>query len=66
MIKLGSEYVWFEWAVIYTKSKETIPLSLSKERNMFCYQTVPLGLVKAYGKNSISTDSYGTWYLLFF
>jgi putative transposase len=34
LIKVGSEYIWL-WVAIESKNRETLALSISKERNMF-------------------------------
>ena len=60
MLKVGSEYIWL-WIAIEPENKQILAASISKERNMFVAERFLSGLIKTYGKHSISTDG-GTWY----
>jgi putative transposase len=58
---VGSEYVWL-WVAIDLKNRQILALSISKEKNIFVAERFIFGLVKVYGKHSISTDGERTWY----
>lgn len=63
MLRVGSEYIWL-WVAAEPENSQIIALSISKERNMFVTERFIDGLVKVYGKHSVSTDGGGTWYLM--
>ncbi len=61
LIKVGSELTWLLVA-IEPQNRQTLALSISKERNMLIAEDRFLSdLVKSHGKHPISTDG-GTWY----
>ena len=59
-IKAGSECIWL-WGAIEPKDRQTLALSISKERNMFVAERFIAGLARIHGKHPVSTDG-GTWY----
>jgi len=63
LIKVGSsEYIWL-WVIIEPKDKEILEIDISKERNMFLYQSA---FSITYCKRIWSTFCFnrdgGTWY----
>ncbi len=55
------QYVWL-WVAIETTDRETIGISISKERNMFVTERFLSNLVLKYGQYTVSTNG-STWYL---
>ena len=60
LIKVGTASVWL-WVAMEPKNKETLALTVFKERNMLVAESFIAALVKAHGKHPVSTDG-GTWY----
>ena len=54
ILKVGSEYIWL-WIAIEPENKQILAASISKERNTFVAERFLSGLIKTYGKHSIST-----------
>jgi transposase-like protein len=61
LIKAGNEYVWV-WVAIEPIDKMILDIRISFERTMLVAEQFLKGLIKKYGKHSISTDDGGTWY----
>ncbi len=55
LLKVGPQYIRL-WVTINAKSKETLALYVSKERNMLmAEERFIAGLVRAHGKHPVST-----------
>jgi putative transposase len=55
LFKADLEYIWL-WVAIEPKDKQILPLSISKERNMFIAERFLLNIVRNNEKHLISTD----------
>ncbi len=60
LIKVSNDYVWV-WVAIEPIDKVILDIRISFERTMLVAEQFLKGLIKKYGKHSISTDG-GTWY----
>jgi putative transposase len=61
LIKVSNDYVWV-WVAIEPIDKVILDIRISFERTMLVAEQFLKGLIKKYGKHSISTYG-GTWYL---
>ena len=61
LVKVGSEFIWLWVVAIEFESKESIGITISKERNMFIAERFISGLIQIHGPHPVSTDG-GTWY----
>jgi putative transposase len=61
LLKVGPEYIWSWIAIEPEKNKQTVVLSISKERNMFVAERFLSDISHVYGKHPVPTDG-GTWY----
>jgi transposase-like protein len=59
---VGREVVWL-WIAIEPKSKSILDMRISLERSILVAEQFLQELIKKYGKNPVSTDGGGTWYL---
>jgi putative transposase len=62
LIRVGREVFWL-WIAIEPKSKSILDMSISLERSILVAEQFLQELIKKYGKNLVSTDGGGTWYL---
>ncbi len=60
LIKVSNDYVWV-WVAIEPIGRVILDIRISFERTMLVAEQFLKGLVKKYGKHSISTDG-GAWY----
>ena len=63
MIRIGREVVFWLWIAIEPKSKSILDMRISLERSILVAEQFLQELIKKYGKNPVSTDGDGTWYL---
>jgi putative transposase len=60
---VGSEHTWL-WVAIEPKNRQTLPLSISKERDRFVAEMLISCATKIHGKHPVSTDGgHGTRWL---
>jgi putative transposase len=59
LLKIGSELVWL-WVAIEPANKEILPISISKERNMFVAERFLYRLSEKHGEHTF--NRCGTWY----
>lgn len=62
LIRVGREVFWL-WIAIEPKSKSILDMRISLERSILVAEQFLQELIKKYGKNPVSTDGGGTWYL---
>jgi len=55
VLKVGPEYVWI-WVAIEVKSKETLGIGISRERNMFVAERFISSLIEHHDRHPISAD----------
>ena len=60
---VGREEVVWLWIAIESKSKSILDMRISLERSILVAEQFLQELIKKYGKNPVSTDGGGTWYL---
>jgi putative transposase len=61
LIKISNDFVWV-WVAIEPIDKMILDIRISFETTRFVAEQFLKGLIKKYGKHSISTDG-GAWYL---
>ena len=61
ILKVGSEFTSL-WIAIEPEKRQILAQNMTKERNMLIAERFLFGLIKTYGKRSVSTTDGGTWY----